>query len=63
MRMLEAYRSADFVAALAALEVARQAADGFRLDALYVLFAARCRAFIANPVEQDWDGVFVATSK
>ena len=63
MRMLALYRSADFEAALVAVEAARQAADGFGLDALYDLFAARCKAFIANPVKEDWDGVFVATSK
>ena len=46
-----------------AVEGARQLADGFALEALYDLFAARCMAFIANPLKEDWDGVFVAMSK
>ena len=62
-QMLGLYRSGDFDAALNAVEAARQLADGFALDALYDLFAARCMAFIANPLKEDWDGVFVATSK
>ena len=33
------------------------------LDGLYDLYDQRISAFVADPPDPDWDGVFVATTK
>jgi adenylate cyclase len=53
---LALYLRRDFRAALAAFA----ALDG---DPPSAVLAARCRAFLASPPPDDWDGRFIATSK
>ncbi len=56
-RGLEAYRARDFQAALACFEQA--GAD----DELCGIFQARCRHFLGNPPDHDWDGVWRTCEK
>jgi adenylate cyclase len=53
---LDAYCARDFRGALGLLEPLVD-------DAPSHLLATRCRSLIANPPAEDWDGVYVATSK
>jgi adenylate cyclase len=60
-RLLERYRAQDWVGARAALAECGRRDD--RLAALYALYAERIAYFETNAPGENWDGVFVATSK
>ena len=60
-RLLERYRAQDWVGARAALAECERRDD--RLAALYALYAERIAYFETNAPGENWDGVFVATSK
>jgi adenylate cyclase len=59
--MLASYRSCEWDKAAAALDAVRQTAPA--LAPLCDLYENRIRAYVANPPEAGWDGVFVAGSK
>lgn len=59
--MLSAYRTGDFETAKVLAEKCSNAQD-LNLEKAYSLYIGRCSDLISNP-PQDWDGVFVATSK
>lgn len=64
--MLAAYRVADMGCAAQDLKDAREGArtvTGAALDHYYDMYADRIAALTKNPPSDDWDGVFVATSK
>ncbi|MEM6780703.1 MAG: adenylate/guanylate cyclase domain-containing protein [Pseudomonadota bacterium] len=64
--MLAAYRIADFGCAAQDLKEARETAQdviGEALDFYYDMYAERIAELTKNPPSDDWDGVFVATSK
>jgi len=63
IEMLAAYRGRDWDGALWAIEKARTADTQGLLQAYHGLYEDRIRAFQAEPPPEDWDGVFVATSK
>ncbi len=56
---LQLYRARDFEQAKALFE----SLEAQQPSALYQLYLQRINAFIAQPPQPDWDGVFVATSK
>lgn len=60
--MLAAYRGQAWSAAKAALALAREAAPD-HLARFYDMYEARIAQFIAAPPPEDWDGVYVATTK
>lgn len=60
--MLAAYRAADFACAAQDCADARSAANGAMED-YYAMYALRIADLTKNPPADDWDGVFVATSK
>ncbi|MEM8812024.1 MAG: adenylate/guanylate cyclase domain-containing protein [Pseudomonadota bacterium] len=62
-KMLAAYRGQNWSEARAALEVCRQHAGTYDVQGLYDLYEARIGELKADPPGEDWDGVFVATSK
>jgi len=59
--MLKAYRAQDWEKALDLIAVCE--ADGLAPLLLYQLYRARIHLFQMVPPPEDWDGVFVATSK
>ena len=59
--MINAYRAGDFKAAKKEAKVCKKLGL-HNLDIAYDLYIERCDDMIKNPPE-DWDGVFVATSK
>ena len=61
IKMLDAYRSKQFDEARALVKKCR-ALDG-QLEVLYDLYDERLDAYEEVPPPEDWDGVFVATSK
>lgn len=61
-RMIDRYREGDFAGALTLLTESRTLARG-NLKAFYDLYEKRLGEFHANPPGDDWDGVYVATSK
>jgi adenylate cyclase len=64
--MLAAYRAADFGCAIQDLKEARAAANKFQegmLDKYYNVYKERILELTKKPPADDWDGVFVATSK
>ena len=69
--MIDAYRTQSWLKAKAQLLKCRElAANVFdmssalgTLDALHDLYEERIRHYIENPPPEDWDGVFVATTK
>ncbi|MEM6902507.1 MAG: adenylate/guanylate cyclase domain-containing protein [Pseudomonadota bacterium] len=69
--MLIKYRSQDWDGALALLDQMKAEAEalgerlprGTNVQVLYDLYAERISAYRADPPGEDWDGVFVATSK
>lgn len=54
------YKLMDFDAALAAFERALELDPD---DGPSRVYAERCRHYIAQPPAEDWDGVFVMTTK
>jgi len=64
-KMLAAYRSQNWDEAKKLIADCREqgAAAGLKLDGFYDLYAGRIDEYIANPPGEDWDGVFVATTK
>ena len=64
-RLLAAYRRMDWNAASAAAKEAADGANetGLALAALYGMYEARISEFAASPPPEDWDGVYVATTK
>jgi adenylate cyclase len=61
--MLKAYRALDWDATDAALEKLRPIAARFGYDKVVDIYAARVRAWRANPPGTDWDGVHQAMEK
>jgi len=60
--MLAAYRSQAWSAARASLALAREAAPD-TLAKFYDMYEARIAEYMAAPPPEDWDGVYVATTK
>ena len=61
--MLKAYAEQRWDDADAYLAQCREEMGAFRLGELYDLYAERIAEFRENPPGDDWDGVYVATSK
>ncbi len=61
--MLNAYKAQDWAAQTRILGDCREMGKTYRLDVLYDLYEERRDDYIANPPGEEWDGVFVATSK
>jgi adenylate cyclase len=61
--MLNAYKAQDWEAQTRILNECREMGKTYRLDVLYDLYEERRDDYIANPPGEEWDGVFVATSK
>jgi adenylate cyclase len=61
--MLAAYRAKEFDQAIGLIDKCRALDKDFKLDAFYDVYETRIEAFMVNPPPQDWDGVYVATSK
>ncbi|WP_374653394.1 CHASE2 domain-containing protein [Dongia sp.] len=60
--MMAAYRGQAWSAARASLALAREAAPG-SLAKFYDMYEARIAEYMAAPPPEDWDGVYVATTK
>ena len=45
------------------LAVKAASSDRFRLDVLCELYESRIRAYMDEPPGEDWDGIFIATTK
>jgi adenylate cyclase len=65
--MIAVYRGQDWKAAQGLVDRCREIngelALGLKLDVLYELYEERTAEFKESPPPEDWDGVFVATSK
>ena len=61
--MLAAFRGQEWTRMRALVAECRERAPGLGLGPLYDLYDERCDAFEADPPGDDWDGVFVATTK
>jgi adenylate cyclase len=61
--MLARFRQQDFTGAANSIARCREVDDGFGLEALFELYAARIRMFKQNPPPPDWNGVFVLETK
>ena len=61
--MLNAYKTQDWAALKRILNECRELGEDYKLDVLYDLYEERRQEYFANPPGNDWDGVFVATSK
>ena len=61
--MLNAYKAQDWAAQTRIMDECREMGKDYKLDILYDLYEERRDEYIANPPGEDWDGVFVATSK
>ncbi len=61
--MLNAYKAQDWAAQTRILDECREMGKDYKLDVLYDLYEERRDDYIANPPGEEWDGVFVATSK
>ncbi len=61
--MLTAYKAQDWEAQTRILNECREMGKTYRLDILYDLYEGRRDDYIAEPPGEEWDGVFVATSK
>lgn len=60
--MIAAYRAQNWSAAAASLALARETAPE-SLNNFYDMYEARIAEFSESPPPQDWDGVYVATTK
>jgi adenylate cyclase len=56
---LKLYRNRDFKEASRIFEHL----ESVNCDSTSALYAGRCREFLANPPDEDWDGVYVANAK
>jgi len=61
--MLACFRQQDFSGAANSIARCRKVGDGFGLDPLFDLYAARIRLFEQDPPPPDWNGVFVLETK
>ena len=61
--MLAAYRGRDWAGATALLARCRDADPEGAMAGFHDLMEGRIAAFVADPPPEDWDGVYVATSK
>ena len=61
--MLAAYREQEWAHARKLVAECRDLAAGRGFGPLYGLYDERCDDFEANPPGDDWDGVFIATTK
>ncbi|MBI07225.1 MAG: adenylate/guanylate cyclase domain-containing protein [Rhodospirillaceae bacterium] len=61
--MLSAYKIQDWGALKRILNECRELGEDYKLNILYDLYEERCEEYFANPPGEDWDGVFIATSK
>jgi len=62
--MLAIYKSQDWDGARKAINEARELGEPYDIDeTFYTLYEDRIKAYEENPPGEDWDGVFVATSK
>lgn len=61
--MLEAYRSQNWAEARRRLDTCLKLQADLHIDAFYELYRERLDEFEQNPPGENWDGVFVATSK
>ncbi len=61
--MLNAYKAQDWTAMSRKIDECREMGKDLKLDVLYDLYVERRDEYLANPPGEDWDGVFVATSK
>jgi len=61
--MLDAYAKQNWELCLKELQECRYLCEPYGLDGLYDLYETRVADFKANPPGDDWDGVFVATTK
>ncbi len=62
-QMLTAYRAQDWDRAMKYLKECRILCGSHNIDGLYDLYETRLLEFKENPPGEDWDGVFVATTK
>ena len=62
-QMLVAYRAQKWEEAKDLVSDCRASQDGINLSVLYDLYDERITAYLEAPPAEDWDGVFVATSK
>lgn len=60
--MLAAYRAQDWSGAEARIAACEGGLDG-RLDGFYGVYRERIADYRANPPGEDWDGIYVATTK
>ncbi len=61
--MLAAFRGQEWTRMRALVAECRERAPGLGLGPLYDLYDERCDVFEADPPGDDWDGVFIATTK
>ena len=61
--MLNAYKAQDWTASKRISDECREMGKDYKLDVLHDLYDERREEYLANPPGEDWDGVFVATSK
>jgi adenylate cyclase len=61
--MMEAYKSKDWDKTEALIEELHQVGEPWHLDYLCKLYKGRVEAYRIDPPPENWDGVFVATSK
>jgi adenylate cyclase len=61
--MLNAYKAQDWAAQTRILNECRDMSKEYKLDILYDLYEGRRDDYIVSPPGDEWDGVFIATSK
>ena len=61
--MLNAYKAQDWAAQTQILNECRDMSKEYKLDILYDLYEGRRDDYIVSPPGDEWDGVFIATSK
>ena len=61
--MLSAYSAQQWDEAKSLLVELRTKGERFKLDVLCDLYESRIRAYEAEPPGEDWDGIFIATTK
>lgn len=61
-RMHEQYRSKDFMGAIETIQKLRGQFDG-KMDKYYDMWEERCEYMLTQTLPEDWNGVFIATTK
>ena len=61
--MIAAYRKQDWTGASTLIAELSGTASTFDLEKLYTIYAERIESFRKDPPEENWDGVYEATSK